>query len=57
MSESITRKLNVPLIIGDKNVDLDEPDYKTDISIGLPPENVPDETKRPPKPKNTIALF
>lgn len=57
MSESSSRKLNVPLKIGDKNVDLDEPDYETDMSIGLPVKNVPEETKRPPKPKNTIALF
>ena len=42
---------------GDRNVNLDEPDYEIDMSIGLPPKNVPDETKRPPKPKNTIALF
>lgn len=56
MTESSTRKLNVPLIIGDKNVDLDEPDYEIDISIGPPPEKVPDETKRPPK-SNSIALF
>lgn len=56
MSESSTRKLNVPLKIGDKNVDLDEPDYETDMSIGLPVEKVPEETKRPPK-SNSIALF
>lgn len=42
---------------GDKNVDLDEPDYEIDMSIGLPAEKAPESTKRPPKPKNTIALF
>lgn len=38
-------------------IDLDEIPEKIDISICLPPKKVPDETKRPLKPKNTIALF
>lgn len=38
-------------------IDLDEIPEQIDISINLPEKKVPDETKRPPKPKNTIALF
>ena len=45
------------LKIGDKNFDLEEIPEVIDMSIGLPVKNVPEKTKRPPKPKNTIALF
>jgi hypothetical protein len=40
-----------------ETVGLDEPPLTIDISICLPEKKVPDETKRAPKPKNTIALF
>lgn len=58
MTESSTRKLNVPLIIGDKNVDLDEIPDTIDMSIRLPVKNVPNETKGPKKQDSkTIPLF
>lgn len=38
-------------------IDLGEIPDNIDISINLPLKKVPEETKRAPKPKNTIALF
>lgn len=38
-------------------VDLDEIPDQIDISINLPPKNVPEVPKPALKPKNTIALF
>lgn len=38
-------------------IDLDEIPDEIDISINLPPKNVPEAAKPALKPKNTIALF
>jgi len=38
-------------------IDLDEIPDNIDISINLPHKKPAEETKRPLKPKNTIALF
>ena len=38
-------------------IDLEEIPDNIDISINLPPKNVPNETKTAKKPKNKNALF
>lgn len=38
-------------------IDLEEIPERIDISINLPEKKPTEAAKRPPKPKNTIALF
>ena len=61
MKESMKKTAKEPVKFGDKNVDLDEPDYEIDMSIGLPTEKVPEEAKRAKNEKipksNAVQLF